>query len=143
MICQNKKRFQAKWFDEFLTIRLGQCIEPSEWVTTAVVTHFEDFLIFSETLFKNKIFLLDEIFQQNTSKFVPLFFFGIPRWIFLFHFSFCAILYVFPNECPGICQNRPGHSFIWEINKIEHYRGFCIPKIRLIFKSFARLSHLA
>ena len=85
MICQNKKRFQAKWFDEFLTIRLGQCIEPSEWVTTAVVTHFEDFLIFSETLFKNKMFMLDEIFQQITSKCV-IFFSEYPDGFFLFCF---------------------------------------------------------
>ena len=84
MICQNKKRFQAKWFDEFLTIRLGQCIEPSEWVTTAVVTHFEDFLIFSETLFKNKMFMFDAIFQQNTSKFVLFFFWNTQMDFFLF-----------------------------------------------------------
>ena len=134
MICQNKKRFQAKWFDEFLTIRLGQCIEPSEWVTTAVVTHFEDFLIFSETLFKNKIFLLDEIFQQNTSKFVPLFFLEYPDgFFFVFHF-FLYFMLSLMNALVYV---------IWEINKVEHYTGFCIPKLWQIFKSFARLSHLA
>ena len=112
MICQNKKRFQAKWFDEFLTIRLGQCIEPSEWVTTAVVTHFEDFLIFSETLFKNKNFLLDEIFQQNTSKFVPFFFLEYPDGFFYFVFHF--VLYFMFSLMNALVYVKIGqgiHSF--------------------------------
>ena len=25
-------------------------------------------------------------------------------------FSFCATLFLSPNECPGLCQHRPGHS---------------------------------
>ena len=114
MICQNKKRFQAKWFDEFLTIRLGQCIEPSEWVTTAVVTHFEDFLIFSKTLFKNEIFLLDEIFQQNTSKFVPPFFFFLEYPDGFFYFVFHFVLYFMFSLMNALVYVKIGqgiHSF--------------------------------
>ena len=25
-------------------------------------------------------------------------------------FSFYYVFYFFPNECPGMCQHRPGHS---------------------------------
>ena len=28
----------------------------------------------------------------------------------LFHFSFRATLFFSPNECPGLCRHRPGHS---------------------------------
>ena len=50
---------------------------------------------------------------------------------FVFHFeqlSFC------PNECPGLCRHRPGHSLVKKIKLLEmknekNYMGFLILKI--------------
>ena len=56
-------------------------------------------------------FVLDEKFQWNASKFAV--FYMYEKWkakvVFsIFHFG--QLFYVFPNECPGLCRHRPGHS---------------------------------
>ena len=58
-------------------------------------------------LFRNKRFMLDEMFQQNTSKSAILLEYENPCSFFCF--SFCATLF-FPIECPGLSQHSPGHS---------------------------------
>ena len=57
------------------------------------------------TLFRNKRFMLDEKFQGNASKFAI--FLENENLHSFFHFSFLATVF-FPNECPGLCQHRPG-----------------------------------
>ena len=59
------------------------------------------------SLFRNKRFMLDEMFQRNAFKFAILL--EYENQCSFFHFSFRATLF-FPNECPGLCQHRPGHS---------------------------------
>ena len=51
-----------------------------------------------------------------------------------FHFSFHATLFFFPNECPGLCQHRPGHSLgknirLPEMKNEKNYMGFLMHKI--------------
>ena len=58
---------------------------------------------------------------------------------FVFHFM---LLYFFPNECPGLCRHRPGHS-LGEKIKLHKMKigkttlGFRIHKIWQILKHFA------
>ena len=37
-----------------------------------------------------------------------------------FCFSFCQLLF-FPNECPGLCRHRPGHS----LGKKKYFLTHC------------------
>ena len=70
--------------------------------------------------------MLDEMFQQNASKFAILYY-----WNTETHgcFSFFLLLYFFSNVCLGLCQHRQGHSLG---EKIKLYKlknatlGFCI-----------------
>ena len=52
--------------------------------------------------------MLDEMFQQNASKFAIFLEYENPRSFF--HFPFRATLFFSPNECPGLSQHSPGHS---------------------------------
>ena len=83
---------------------------------------------------------LDEMFQQNASKFAIIL--GYENPCRFFHFSFHAILFYFHNECPGLCRHRPGHSLgknlkLHEMKNEKNYMGFRIPKIWQILKRFA------
>ena len=51
--------------------------------------------------------MLDEIFQQNASKFAIILEYENP--CSFFRISFRANLF-FPNEFPGLCRHGPGHS---------------------------------
>ena len=42
---------------------------------------------------------------------------------FFFHFSFHAILFFSLNECPGLCQHRPGHPLGEKIKQHEMKNG--------------------
>ena len=67
-------------------------------------------------LFRNKRFMLDEMFQQNASKFAILYY-----WNTETHgcFSFFLLLYFFSNVCLGLCQHRQGHSLGEKIKSHE------------------------
>ena len=72
--------------------------------------------------FRNMRFVLDEMtYFWNTKTHVVFF--------FVVHFM---LLYFSPNECPGLCQHRPGHS-LGKKNKVaqneKSYVGFRISKI--------------
>ena len=56
------------------------------------------------------------------------------------------LLYFFPNECPGLCQPRPGHSL--GENKVAQNEkndvvGFLNPKIWKILKPITKSFHQA
>ena len=84
----------------------------------------------SISLFTNKRFMLDEMAEQNVSKFVIFLEYENPRiFLFVFHFE---LLYFFPNECPGLCRHRRslgGKINVHEMKNEKNYVGFCIPKI--------------
>ena len=66
------------------------------------------------TLFRNKRFALNEMFQQNTSKFAVFYVYIIRylRYLYetpklqlsVFHFVLCIMYFFSPNECPELCQ---------------------------------------
>ena len=58
------------------------------------------------TLLRNKRFLLKILEKQNTSKFAIFLEYKNPRSFF---FISCYFIF-FPNERPGLCRHRPGHS---------------------------------
>ena len=58
---------------------------------------------------EKKRFMLDEKFQRNASKFAIFYIYEYPKLLFLFFIS-CHFIFS-PNECPGLCPHRPGHSF--------------------------------
>ena len=60
--------------------------------------------------------MLDEMFQQNVSKFAIFLEYENPHSFFVFHF---VLIYFFPNEYPGKCQHRPGHSLGKKIKQHE------------------------
>ena len=60
------------------------------------------------SLFRNKRFMLDEMTYRNASKFAIFLEYENPYSFFLFFIS-CYFTFL-PNECPGLCQHRPGHS---------------------------------
>ena len=65
-----------------------------------------------------------------------------------FSFFISCYFIFFPNECPGLCQHRPGHSLgekikLHEMKNEKNYMGFRIPKIWQILKHFARSFHQA
>ena len=60
------------------------------------------------TLFRNERFMLDEMTRQNASKFAIFYIYENPKLLFPF-FNSCYVIFL-PNECPGLCQHRPGHS---------------------------------
>ena len=57
-------------------------------------------------LFRNKKFMLDEKLQGNASKFAIFLEYENPFFLF---FISCNFIFS-PNECPGLCRHRPGHS---------------------------------
>ena len=57
------------------------------------------------TLFINKRFALNKMFQRNTSKFAIL----ENSCSFFSFFISCNFIFL-PYECPGLCRRRPGHS---------------------------------
>ena len=59
--------------------------------------------------------MLDEMFQRNASNFGILLEYENSH-SFLSFFILCYFIF-FPNECPGLCQYRPGHS-LGEKNKV-------------------------
>ena len=52
--------------------------------------------------------MLDEKFQQNASKFAIFYIYENPKLLFPF-FILCYFI-IFPNEYPGPCRHRSGHS---------------------------------
>ena len=73
----------------------------------------------------------DEKFQQNASKFAIIFYtIQKPKVAF---FISCYFIFL-PNECPGLCQHRPGHLLVKKIKLVEmknekNYTGFLIIRI--------------
>ena len=61
------------------------------------------------TLFRNKRFMIDEMTQQNASKFaIGISYIRKPKVASsIFHFM---LFYFFPSEFPGLCRHIPGHS---------------------------------
>ena len=53
-------------------------------------------------------FVLDKKLQQNASKFAIFYIFENPKVLFLLFIS-CYFIFL-PNECPGLCRHKPGHS---------------------------------
>ena len=65
------------------------------------------------TLFRNERFMLDEMTRQNASKFAIFYIYENPKLPFPFFIS-CYFICL-PNECPGLCRHRPGHSLVKKI----------------------------
>ena len=65
--------------------------------------------------------MLDEKFQQNHSKFAIFYIYENPKLLFPFFIS-CYFIFS-PNECPGLCQHRPGHSLGKKIKQHEMKNG--------------------
>ena len=61
------------------------------------------------TLLPISEFVLDENSQQNASKFARFYIYENPKLLFPFFIS-CYYFIFSPNECPGLCRYRPGHS---------------------------------
>ena len=62
--------------------------------------------------------------------------------------SFSCYFIFSPNECPGLCQHRPGHSLGGKIKQHEmknekELHGFSIPKIWQNLKRFVGTFHQA
>ena len=77
-------------------------------------------------------FVLNEKFQRNASKFAIFYIYENPKLLFPFFIS-CYFIFL-PNECPGLCRHRPGHSLVKKIKLLEmenekNYLGFLIQKI--------------
>ena len=58
-------------------------------------------------------------------------------------FSFSDTLFFFPNECPGLCRHRPGHSLgknirLYKMKNEKNYKCFPFTKIWQILKRFSR-----
>ena len=72
------------------------------------------------------------------------------RWIYIGvggdFFFFCYIFYFFPNECPGMCQHRPGHSLEKKSSAMKKSAWFFIfqkyGKYRSIFGTFRQLMNI-
>ena len=65
------------------------------------------FFIAAYALFRKKRFMLDEKFQQIASTFAIYYIYENPKLLF----PFFILCYFFPpNEYPGVCRHRPGHS---------------------------------
>ena len=69
-----------------------------------------------------------------------LYFWNMKTHVFIFYF--CYFIF-FPNECPGLCRHRPGHSLgkklkLHELKNEKNYVGFLIHKIWQILKHFTR-----
>ena len=61
----------------------------------------------TSALFRNKRFMFDEMTYRNASKFAIFLGYENPGSFSLF--ILCYFIF-FPNECPGLCRHRPGHS---------------------------------
>ena len=73
------------------TILIKFCFAFYSWYTYIFVHSF------TTSLFRNKRFVLDEIYAyKNLNLIFPFF--------NLYYFIF------FPNECPSLCRHRPGHA---------------------------------
>ena len=111
LICRNQS---PKKVNMTLARLLSRSFLPKAWHT------------FQKPLFRNKRFMLDEMFQQNTTKFAIFLEYKNPCF-------FCSFIF-FPNECSGLCWHRPGpgHSLGKKYNKAKwktkkNYIGFHIP----------------
>ena len=87
----------------------------------------------SRSLFINKRFALNEMFQRNASKFAIFYMYKKTHVVFFFVFHFVQ-LYILPYECHGLCRHRRGHSLgknvkLHEIKNEKNYVGFLIHKI--------------
>ena len=60
------------------------------------------------SLFRNKSFMLEEMTWRNASKFAIFYMYENPKLLFPFFISYYFIFS--PNEYPGLCLYRPGHS---------------------------------
>ena len=91
------------------------------------------------TLFRNKRFMLDEMTKRNALKFAIFYIYENPNLLFSF-FNSSYFIY-FPNECPGLCQHRPGHS-LGENSKLHKMKngkklhGFSCYKNMANFEAF-------
>ena len=65
----------------------------------------------ADILFRNKRFMLDEMCQQNASKFAILLEYKNPCWFFRFSFR-AIVLYFFPNVFPGLLMYVSLEHFI-------------------------------
>ena len=84
-----KHLVRVKWFHDF-SISLYIYLWINSW------------------LFRKKRVMLDEKFQRKASKFAIFYMCKNPKLLFPF-FILCYFIFS-PNECPGLCQHRPGHS---------------------------------
>ena len=92
--------------------------------------------------------MFDEMTRQNASKFA-MFYIPIQKSKVafpIFHFVLCHFS---SNECPGLCQHRPGHS-LGENKVAQHEKRkkqlwvfVYLYKIWQILKHFARSLHQA
>ena len=63
-------------------------------------------------------FVLDKKFQRNASKFAIFYLvYQNPKLLFPF-FIWCNFMFL-PNECPGLCRHRPGHSLGKKLKLLE------------------------
>ena len=65
--------------------------------------------------------MLDEMTWRNASKFATFYIYENLRLLFPFFIS-CNFIFV-PNECPGLCRQRPGHSLEKKIRLDEMKTG--------------------
>ena len=72
-------------------------------------------------LLRNKMFMLDEMLLWNASKFAIFYTYKNPKLLFLF-FILCNFIFS-PNECPGLCRHRLGHSLGGKIKLHEMKNG--------------------
>ena len=120
----------------FFAIYIKIFTKPNFWCTI-LASRIGKFVttLFSMTLLectpqKNR-FMLDEMFQQITSKSAILHIIQKPMQFFLSFFI--SYFFIFPtNECPGLYRHRPGHS-LGEIIKLHKrkktYMGFLLKKM--------------
>ena len=92
---------------------------------------------FCNSLFRNKRFVLNEMFQWNTSKFAIFYVKENPCSFFRFLIS-CNFIFL-PYEGPGLCRHKdPGYIFYLKgVNNRVHFWQLLSQKICLKTKSFA------
>ena len=70
-----------------------------------MINRFKDDTMQCTNSLRNKGFMLEEMFQRNTSKFAI--YLEYENSCSFFHSSFYVTLFS-PNECPDLCRHRPG-----------------------------------
>ena len=77
---------------------------------------------YTQSLLPISEFVLDEMFQQNASKFARFYIYQNPKLLSPFFIS-CNFMFL-PNECPGLCQHMEKRcNYIAPLTLIQH---FCI-----------------